>query len=76
MAAVQNAIISGKEKLEKWLEQKNYFTDFLGKIEEKTKVKKLHLFLGRYIFDFTYKLRLCQSAMQAVVCTRQKCIKS
>lgn len=46
MAAVQNAVNTAKENLEKWLEQKNYFTDLLGKVEEKTKVKKLYLFLG------------------------------
>lgn len=48
MAAVQNAVNTAKENLEKWLEEKNFFTDLLGKVEEKTKVKKLHQFLGSY----------------------------
>ncbi|KAK3735171.1 hypothetical protein QZH41_018137 [Actinostola sp. cb2023] len=46
MAAVQNAVNTAKENLVKWLDEKNCFTDLLGKIEEKTKVKKLYLFLG------------------------------
>lgn len=48
MAAVQNAVNTAKENLEKWLDEKNCFTDGLKKIEEKTKVKKLYIFLGSY----------------------------
>lgn len=44
MAAAQ--IGSAREKLEKFLEEKNFFTDLLGKVQDKTGVKKLYIFLG------------------------------
>lgn len=36
-----------KERLEKFLNEENAFTNALGKVEEKTKVKRLHIFLGK-----------------------------
>ncbi|XP_073242712.1 receptor expression-enhancing protein 5-like isoform X2 [Porites lutea] len=37
---------TGKQKLDNWLHQKNYFTDVLEKIEQKTGVKRIYQFLG------------------------------
>lgn len=39
-------INTGKQKLDNWLHQKNYFTDVLEKIEQKTGVKRIYQFLG------------------------------
>ena len=45
MSATES-INTGKEKLDNWLHVKNFFTDVLDKIEKKTGVKRLYLFLG------------------------------
>ena len=45
MAASQ--VKTYREKLEKFLDEKNAFTDVLGKVEAKTGVKKLYIFLGK-----------------------------
>lgn len=45
MSATES-INTGKEKLDNWLHEKNFFTDALDKIEKKTGVKRLYLFLG------------------------------
>lgn len=45
MSATES-INTGKEKLDNWLHEKNFFTDVLDKIEKKTGVKRLYLFLG------------------------------
>ena len=37
---------TGKQKLDNWLHKKNYFTDVLEKIEQKTGVKRIYQFLG------------------------------
>ena len=42
---------TGKEKLDNWLHQKNYFTDVLEKIEQKTGVKRIYQFLGNNGFQ-------------------------
>lgn len=44
--STSETIRTGKEKLENWLHQKNYFTDVLEKIEQKTGVKRIYQFLG------------------------------
>lgn len=66
MAAVQNAVNTAKENLEKWLDEKNFFTDALTKVEEKTKVKKLYIFLGSYQSFSCFKTRFCQLPLQAI----------
>lgn len=43
------SINTGKEKLDTWLHEKNYFTDALEKVEKKTGVKRLYLFLGNFV---------------------------
>jgi receptor expression-enhancing protein 5/6 len=53
--ASSETINTGKEKLDNWLHEKNYFTDVLDKVEKKTGVKRLYVFLG--IFDkFCYAI--------------------
>ncbi|CAH3191397.1 unnamed protein product [Porites evermanni] len=44
--STSETINTGKEKLDNWLHQKNYFTDVLEKIEQKTGVKRIYQFLG------------------------------
>lgn len=44
--STSETINTGREKLDTWLHQKNYFTDVLEKIEKKTGVKRIYLFLG------------------------------
>ena len=44
--STSETISTGKEKLDNWLHQKNYFTDVLEKIEQKTGVKRIYQFLG------------------------------
>ncbi|XP_078373438.1 receptor expression-enhancing protein 5-like isoform X2 [Oculina patagonica] len=44
--STSETINTGKEKLENWLQEKNYFTDALDKVEKKTGVKRIYLFLG------------------------------
>lgn len=44
--ASSETINTGKEKLNNWLHEKNYFTDVLDKVEKKTGVNRLYIFLG------------------------------
>lgn len=44
--STSETIKTGKEKLDNWLHQKNYFTDVLEKIEQKTGVNRIYQFLG------------------------------
>lgn len=44
--STSETINTGKQKLDNWLHQKNYFTDVLEKIEQKTGVKRIYQFLG------------------------------
>lgn len=44
--STSETINTGKQKLDNWLHQKNYFTDVLEKIEQKTGVKRTYQFLG------------------------------
>lgn len=44
--ATSETINAGKEKLNNWLHEKNYFTDVLDKVEKKTGVNRLYIFLG------------------------------
>lgn len=44
--AASETINTGKEKIDNWLHEKNYFTDVLEKVEKKTGVKRLYIFLG------------------------------
>lgn len=44
--SASETINTGKQKLDNWLHQKNYFTDVLEKIEQKTGVKRTYQFLG------------------------------
>ncbi|XP_020621108.1 receptor expression-enhancing protein 5-like [Orbicella faveolata] len=44
--ATSETINTGKEKLNNWLHEKNYFTDVLDKVEKKTGVNRLYIFLG------------------------------
>ena len=46
MAQIKQNIEEWKNKLEKSLQEKNCVTDLLGKIEEKSGVKRLHIVLG------------------------------
>ena len=50
--ASSETINTGKEKLDNWLHEKNYFTEVLDKVEKKTGVKRLYIFLGNSINDF------------------------
>lgn len=47
--ASSETINTGKEKLDNWLHEKNYFTEVLDKVEKKTGVKRLYIFLGNSI---------------------------
>jgi len=47
--ATSETINTGKEKLNTWLHEKNYFTDVLDKVEKKTGVNRLYIFLGNSI---------------------------
>lgn len=44
--AASETLNTGKEKLDNWLQQKNFFTDALEKVESKTGVKRIYIFLG------------------------------
>mmetsp|Transcript_23529 Transcript_23529/g.38233 ORF Transcript_23529/g.38233 Transcript_23529/m.38233 type:complete len:196 (-) Transcript_23529:387-974(-) len=44
--STSETLTTSKEKLDNWLHQKNYFTDVLEKIEQKTGVKRIYQFLG------------------------------
>ena len=44
--STSETINTGREKLDAWLQEKNYFTDALEKVEKKTGVKRIYLFLG------------------------------
>lgn len=44
--AASETLNTGKEKLDNWLQQKNFFTDVLEKVESKTGVKRIYIFLG------------------------------
>ncbi|KAJ7365806.1 Receptor expression-enhancing protein 5 [Desmophyllum pertusum] len=44
--STSETINSGKEKLDNWLHEKNYFADALDKVEKKTGVKRIYIFLG------------------------------
>lgn len=50
MAQIKQNIEEWKNKLEKSLQEKNCVTDLLGKIEEKSGVKRLHIVLGLITF--------------------------
>lgn len=57
--STSETINSGKEKLDNWLHEKNYFTDALDKVEKKTGVKRIYIFLGNFIkyatqFEWTF----------------------
>jgi hypothetical protein len=39
-----------KEEIERFLQQDNAFANALAKVEEKTKVNRLHIFLGINVF--------------------------
>ena len=52
--ATSETINSGKEKINNWLHEKNYFTDVLEKVEKKTGVKRLYIFLGNSINFVTH----------------------
>lgn len=45
--AASETLNTGKEKLDNWLQQKNFFTDVLEKVESKTGVKRIYIFLGK-----------------------------
>ena len=45
--AASETLNTGKEKLDNWLQQKNFFTDALEKVESKTGVKRIYIFLGK-----------------------------
>lgn len=49
MSAAES-INTGRVKLDSWLQEKNYFTDALDKVEKKTGVKKIYLFLGNNVY--------------------------
>ena len=48
--STSETINTGREKLDAWLQEKNYFTDALQKVEEKTGVKRIYLFLGNDVY--------------------------
>lgn len=57
--STSETINSSKEKLDNWLHEKNYFTDALDKVEKKTGVKRIYIFLGNFIkyatqFEWTF----------------------
>ena len=57
--STSETINTGKEKLDTWLQEKNFFTDALEKVEKKTGVKRIYLFLGNSInylrpFEWTF----------------------
>ena len=45
--AASETLNTGKEKLDNWLQEKNFFTDVLEKVESKTGVKRIYIFLGK-----------------------------
>ena len=55
--ASSETINTGKEKLNNWLHEKNYFTDVLDKVEKKTGVNRLYIFLGNSINFVTQTIR-------------------
>lgn len=55
--ASSETINTGKEKLNNWLREKNYFTDVLDKVEKKTGVNRLYIFLGNSINFVTQTFR-------------------
>ncbi|XP_068694456.1 receptor expression-enhancing protein 5-like isoform X2 [Montipora capricornis] len=44
--ATSDTLNTGREKLDNWLQEKNFFTDVLEKVEKKTGVKRIYIFLG------------------------------
>lgn len=47
--AASETLNTGKEKLDNWLKQKNFFTDVLEKVESKTGVKRIYIFVGENV---------------------------
>ena len=46
-----------QDKLDTALNEKNAFTDILAKIEEKTKVKRLYLVMGKFFLPIFFRTR-------------------
>jgi len=54
--SASETINTGREKLDAWLQEKNFFTDVLEKVEKKTGVKKIYLFLGNNVYAIQWTL--------------------
>lgn len=54
--STSETINTGREKLDAWLKEKNYFTDALEKVEKKTGVKRIYLFLGNDVYNYASRV--------------------
>ena len=52
--ATSDTLNTGREKLDNWLQEKNFFTDVLEKVEKKTGVKRIYIFLGNDVGYVVY----------------------
>lgn len=68
MAAAKEALNTWKEKINNFLHQKNYATDLLAKVEKKTKVDRLYIFLGNWFWAWLRNLVISQSSRPVDCC--------